>query len=115
VTLTSHGKSSNLFAGFPDAFEVLQWHGDTFDVPEGADLLATAELCANQAFSHGRAYGIQFHVEARPEMIEEWLAADSGWTHTDFDLDEEKVVRDAHTLAPTMKGQCYRLLDNLFE
>jgi len=115
VALTPEGRQSAIFSGFPDSFEVLQWHGDTFDLPEGAHLLATAELCQNQAFSHGRAYGIQFHVEARPEMVEEWLAADSGWTHTDFDLDEKKMIREAYTLAPTMKEHCYRLLDNFLE
>ena len=43
---------------------VLHWHGDTFDLPEGADLLASSEAYENQAFRiGGRAYGLQFHVE----------------------------------------------------
>lgn len=43
---------------------VLHWHRDTFDLPEGAELLASSEVYENQAFRLGqRAYGLQFHVE----------------------------------------------------
>lgn len=43
---------------------VLHWHGDTFDLPEGAELLASSGAYENQAFRIGeRAYGLQFHVE----------------------------------------------------
>lgn len=51
----------------------LQWHGDTFDLPEGATLLATSPAYPNQAFRVGRtAYGVQFHLEVTDEMAEEW-------------------------------------------
>ena len=42
---------------------VLHWHGDTFTIPPGAELLASSDRCVNQAFRLGRAYGLQFHVE----------------------------------------------------
>jgi GMP synthase-like glutamine amidotransferase len=42
-------------------------------MPQGASLLATSELCRNQAFRMGdSAYGLQFHVEVTPEMIGAW-------------------------------------------
>ena len=51
----------------------LQWHGDTFELPEGATLLATSPAYPNQAFRIGRvAYGVQFHVEVTAAMAEEW-------------------------------------------
>ncbi|MBI4504634.1 MAG: gamma-glutamyl-gamma-aminobutyrate hydrolase family protein [Chloroflexi bacterium] len=54
---------------------VFHWHGDTFDLPEGATLLAGSAACRHQAFRYGRtAYGLQFHVETTPEMIAAWLA-----------------------------------------
>jgi GMP synthase-like glutamine amidotransferase len=42
---------------------VVHWHEDTFDLPEGAELLARSDLYAHQAFRVGTAYGLQFHVE----------------------------------------------------
>jgi GMP synthase (glutamine-hydrolysing) len=73
VTLTPEGAADPIFAGLPPSFPTLQWHGDTFDLPEGATLLASSPAFPNQAFRYGRAaYGIQFHMEVLPEMAREW-------------------------------------------
>ena len=54
-------------------FPTLQWHGDTFDLPDGAVRLASSPAYPNQAFRYGaRAYGVQFHVEVSREMAREW-------------------------------------------
>jgi GMP synthase-like glutamine amidotransferase len=50
----------------------LQWHGDTFDLPDGAVRLAGSPAYANQAFRVERAYGVQFHLEVSAEMAHEW-------------------------------------------
>jgi GMP synthase (glutamine-hydrolysing) len=53
---------------------VFEWHGDTFDLPEGAVLLARGSSCPNQAFRWGAsAYGLQFHIEMTAAMIDHWL------------------------------------------
>ena len=53
---------------------VLHWHGDEFEIPEGAVRLAETDLCPNQAFSMGnQILGLQFHLEADPTVIESWL------------------------------------------
>lgn len=50
---------------------VLHWHGDTFDLPQGALHLAYSDACANQAFIwQERVLGLQFHMEMRPDDIE---------------------------------------------
>ncbi len=73
VTLTDDGAADPLFAGLPRSFPTLQWHGDTFDLPDGATLLASSPAYPNQAFRYGRvAYGIQFHIEVLPGMAREW-------------------------------------------
>lgn len=55
-------------------FKVFQWHGDTFDLPLGAVLLASSELYKNQAFRYGnKVYGFQFHIEVTKDMLLEWF------------------------------------------
>jgi GMP synthase (glutamine-hydrolysing) len=57
-----------------DDIGVLHWHGDQFDIPKGADHLASSEFCANQAFSVGNnILALQFHLEVDPDRIEQWL------------------------------------------
>jgi GMP synthase (glutamine-hydrolysing) len=51
---------------------VFQWHGDTYDLPRGAAVMATSKLYP-QAFRIGNAVGIQFHLEVNREMIEKWI------------------------------------------
>jgi GMP synthase (glutamine-hydrolysing) len=73
VELTPAGRDDPLFAGIDDPIVSLQWHGDTFDLPEGAVRLASSPMAANQAFRAGeRAYGVQFHLEVTGEMAREW-------------------------------------------
>ena len=73
VALTEEGQADPVFAGLPAEFPTLQWHGDTFDLPEGGVLLASSPAFPNQAFRVGRAaYGVQFHVEVTDQMAREW-------------------------------------------
>jgi hypothetical protein len=114
VQLTSEGTASPLFKGFDANIRVLQWHGDAFDVPVGASLLATSPVCHHQAFVCGNAHGVLFHFELTPEMVEGIVEAHREWAHAHFDFDEAQLIKDARQLAPLMKAQCFRLLDNFF-
>jgi GMP synthase (glutamine-hydrolysing) len=73
VFMTDAAAVDPLFAGLPRELVTLQWHGDTFSLPEDAVLLASSPAYPNQAFRWGRcAYAIQFHLEVSREMAEEW-------------------------------------------
>ncbi|OGE22672.1 MAG: hypothetical protein A3J42_10270 [Candidatus Dadabacteria bacterium RIFCSPHIGHO2_12_FULL_53_21] len=71
---TEAGGRDPLMSHFMGTEKIFQWHGDTFNVPEGAVLLASSPLCKNQAFRYGEnVYGLQFHLEVDEPMVERWL------------------------------------------
>jgi GMP synthase (glutamine-hydrolysing) len=72
LKLTPAGEKSSL-AALHD-IPVLHWHGDTFNLPDGAQLLAGNENYPHQAFSLGKnILGMQFHPEIDILKIEQWL------------------------------------------
>lgn len=75
VRLTAAGHSDPLFQGFPKAFPVFHWHGDTFDIPPWGLRLATGRDCPNQGFRMGSAVGLQFHLEVTAEEAGRWAFA----------------------------------------
>jgi GMP synthase (glutamine-hydrolysing) len=53
---------------------VLHWHGDTFDLPVEAELLASTALTPHQAFAlDDFGLALQCHPEIRADAIETWL------------------------------------------
>lgn len=73
VALTEEGRRSCLAPLDEPEAAVLHWHGDTFDLPEGAVRLASTTAYDNQAFAWGRSgLALQFHAEADPPQLEDW-------------------------------------------
>lgn len=74
LALTEDGKKDPLTGPF-DGIEVLQFHEDTFEVPDGAVPLATsAHSSLVQAYRYGsNAYAIQFHFEVDRPILEGWI------------------------------------------
>jgi GMP synthase-like glutamine amidotransferase len=100
VLLTSEGKEDPVLGGLEESIPVLHWHGETFDLPEGAVRLASSDLYENQAFRYGsKAYGLQFHVEATSGMVEEWI-----W----HDDPENGLVADPRLIRDDMARQVPR-------
>jgi GMP synthase (glutamine-hydrolysing) len=74
ISLSVAGHASPLAALGENVFRVLHWHGDTFDLPNGATGLAETAITPNQAFAYGpKVLALQFHVEPRAHAMERWL------------------------------------------
>lgn len=74
--------------------DMLHWHGDTFDVPDGCALLATTASYA-QAFARDSMLALQFHAEMGEDpRFDQWLINDA----TDIaEVGETpESLRDAH-------------------
>ena len=94
VTLTDEALADPVFAGLPRELHTLQWHGDTFDLPEGAVRLAGSAAYPNQAFRYGRsAYGVQFHLEVSAGMAREWAGVPAYTEYLDRTLGEGAAPR----------------------
>jgi GMP synthase (glutamine-hydrolysing) len=70
VSKTVDGLRSPLLLPFPEEFMAFHWHGDTFDIPQGAEHCAASRACVHQAFTYNNtAVGFQYHLESTPESI----------------------------------------------
>lgn len=78
ITLTPNGLNAPFFQGFPLTFSAFHWHGDTFQIPLSAQLLASSDACTNQAFAtlDHKAVGLQFHLETTWTSAQDMLAND---------------------------------------
>ncbi|MFH1159939.1 MAG: type 1 glutamine amidotransferase [bacterium] len=113
VELTPAGIKDPLFRGFPETFPVFQWHGDTFDIPEGSINLLSSKSCQNQAFRHGKSAGLQFHLEVTSRDAEEWSLK---YRH-ELNLvnkTRDQVIAECREAEEEMKRLAFLLLDNFF-
>ncbi len=106
VELTPEAGEDPLWAGVEPLVPVVQWHGDMFEVPEGGRLLAKGEPCPHQAFGWQKAYGLQFHVEVTPAILESWFPeADR----------QQEILGQWDSLGPRMEAAAQRLYANFWE
>jgi GMP synthase (glutamine-hydrolysing) len=107
VKLTRDGCRDRLFREIPERLHVFQWHEDTFEVPDGGTLLVKGDGCFNQAFRIGSgAYGLQFHLEMTPEMVESWIEEEGSR------LDIKRILRDTARVREEYEGVVRRFLSN---
>ena len=78
ITFTEEARA--LFAELPHEATVLHWHGDAFELPEGATRLATSLGCVEQGFViPGKCLALQFHMEAHPTLAAEMVQGQEIW------------------------------------
>lgn len=113
IGLTDKGREDALFRNTEKTLNVFQWHQDSFELPEGAVLLATSVTCKNQAFRIKRnAYGLQFHIEVTPGIVESWI--DEYLENSDKNklIFAQKMLIDTYKNRRTYRDQAMNILLN---
>lgn len=110
VRLTPEGSASclrHLEGGLP----VLHWHGDTFDLPDGATRLAATEAYPNQAFSSGPSVlALQFHLEVEPARLERWFVGHAVEIAATPGIDVPGLRRDTVAHGPALAAAAAKVL-----
>lgn len=109
--LVSEGDSS-LFSGFSNPFTVFHWHGDTFDLPNGATRLVHSKLYQNQAFQFKSAVGLQFHMEVNEEMVNLWLDKSEEKLQKIPYIDPQKIRKDIDEKISNVKTNMNNFYNN---
>lgn len=103
VTLADGAAADPVLGHFPAKFPATHWHGDIFDLPAGAERLASSAMTANQAFRFGRGfYGFQFHPEMTPALFRE-LVDDARDFFDGSGMDADALVRESEAVLPPLE------------
>jgi GMP synthase-like glutamine amidotransferase len=78
------------------SFVGFHWHGETFEIPEGATRIWSSQHCANQAFVLGNSIGMQCHVEMTQDLITAWCA--TGAREIEHDVGRSAGVQTAEAM-----------------
>ncbi|MGC2062766.1 MAG: hypothetical protein WA610_07290 [Thermodesulfovibrionales bacterium] len=93
---------------FVKRFKVFHWHGETFDIPEGAVRLAQSDLYPNQAFRYGmNCYAFQFHLEVTQDMVYDWLRHEA--------IDKDRLKSDTERYYAEYAGQALNFYKAFFQ
>ncbi len=98
VARSSGALLTGIGRALPEQFYAFHWHGDTFDIPDGAVRIAESDACRNQGFVYDeRVVALQFHLEATPESVRALL--DNCRDELDgsrFVQGEKVIIEDSH-------------------
>jgi len=103
---------TSFFSGFKNPFTVFHWHGDIFDLPDGAVRLASSEHYLNQAFQYKSAVGLQFHMEVNEEMVHLWLDKTEEELQKIPYIDPQKIRSEINENISTVKSNMKNFYNN---
>ncbi|MBW4607793.1 MAG: glutamine amidotransferase [Hassallia sp. WJT32-NPBG1] len=113
LQLSPAGESSFLRYLSASETAVLHWHGDTFDLPKDAVLLASSPQYQNQAFSWGNnCLGLQFHPEVTARGMERWFIGHACEIASLNGTSVSQLRADTRLHAPALESMTYRFWDD---
>ncbi len=113
LRLTAEGRRSAVSALAPESTSMLHWHGDTFDLPERATLLASTDEVPHQIYEWGRSVlAFQCHPEARAGDIESWLIGHACEIAATAGASVEGLRSETARLGPALSGCARRMFDD---
>ncbi|TVP86615.1 MAG: type 1 glutamine amidotransferase [Thioalkalivibrio sp.] len=97
----------------PAELPACHWHGDTFELPEGAERLASSEACTNQVFvtADGLGLGLQCHLEATPAWVDDCCTHDADYLVPGRWMQDATRLRAEQAAYPVMHRALHDLLD----
>lgn len=95
VQLSEKAEADLVWKGIVPSFTAFHWHGDVFELANGAESLASSELTPLQAFRYGsNVYGVLFHLEVTESLIKAMISAFPEELQA-AGLSGKEIVRDA--------------------
>lgn len=108
MTMTEAGLADPVLASVPD--KVLVTHGDTFDLPPGAELLAYTDSYKH-AYRLGSALAVQFHPESGADLAEVAVAAPGGGNIVAAGLEPDELIAELRAYEPALREQALRFFN----
>ena len=98
----------------PEKITPFHWHGETFDLPKTATKLFLSEATKNQGFVFNkRVYGLQFHLESRPEDVDAMINKFSNDIRVSEFVQSAEKIRDENHRFDVNKNMIFSLLDHI--
>ncbi|MGI8972606.1 MAG: type 1 glutamine amidotransferase [Gaiella sp.] len=112
VGLTAAGRDDPVLGVvFPERFHAFQWHYYTWELPDGAVLLAESSV-ARQAYRLGeRTWSVQFHPEVNATMLDHWFTAGAA----ELPLPEEQLRKETTARLPQWNERGHALCGAFLE
>ncbi|NJM93564.1 MAG: type 1 glutamine amidotransferase [Cytophagales bacterium] len=114
ISQTQAANKLDGLAELPEQITVFHWHGDTFDLPQGAHHLFKTDNCPHQAFLWGRrVLALQFHLEATPQTLTEITKNCRHELVEEEYIQSERQILEQPELCATSNGYLSRIFDRL--
>lgn len=104
ITLSPESRVDPLWRDQPSQFVGYHWHGDVFDLPSKAILLASSDISGVQAFRYGdRAYGLLFHMEVSQPHVRGMLTEFAGEIKEE-NLNPVEILNQCESFLPPLQA-----------